>query len=89
MGPCTALPHVPPSLSRPPGDPGDPGHSGQPARRRQVDWQRGARLLAGGMTVEAVAAALGIAEERLWRHLDTSRLMRRRIRQRLQEQRVP
>ena len=43
-----------------------------PKTRIRVDWKRGAKLLAGGEPAEAVAAALGIAEERLWRHFNRS-----------------
>lgn len=37
--------------------------------RVRIDWKRGAALLVAGETPDAVAAALGITEERLWRHL--------------------
>lgn len=46
------------------------------ARRRKspqlIDWRRAAQLLAGGEVPGAVAAALGIPERRLWRHLEQS-----------------
>ena len=47
------------------------GQSGRKTRIR-VDWKRGAKLLAGGEPAEAVAAALGIEEDRLWRHFHKS-----------------
>jgi hypothetical protein len=37
--------------------------------RARIDWKRGAALLVAGETPAAVAAVLGITEERLWRHL--------------------
>lgn len=40
--------------------------------RIRIDWKRGAALLVGGETPDAVAAALGITEDRLWRHLRRS-----------------
>lgn len=45
--------------------------------RIRVDWTRGARLLGRGESPDAVAAALGIDEERLWRHLKASRRFQR------------
>lgn len=50
---------------------------GRKRTRRRVAWTHGARLLGSGETPAAVAAALGIAEERLWRHLESSRRFRR------------
>lgn len=54
-----------------------PGQFSVPAApkktRTRVAWTRGARLLGRGLSPEAVAAALGVEEERLWRHLRTSR----------------
>jgi hypothetical protein len=38
----------------------------------RIDWKRGAALLVAGETPEAVAAALGITEDRLWLHLRRS-----------------
>ena len=40
--------------------------------RVRIDWKRGAILLVAGEAPEAIAAALGITEERLWRHLRNS-----------------
>ncbi len=40
--------------------------------RIRIDWKRGAALLVGGDTPDAVAAALGITTDRLWRHLRRS-----------------
>ncbi|MFN3400526.1 MAG: hypothetical protein ACK4Z4_09330, partial [Ferrovibrio sp.] len=37
--------------------------------RIRIDWKRGAALLVAGETPDTIAAALGITEERLWRHL--------------------
>lgn len=49
-----------------------PPHETAPRSRARVDWKRGAALLVDGETPAAVAAALGIAEEKLWRHLRRS-----------------
>ncbi|QDO98302.1 hypothetical protein FNB15_13930 [Ferrovibrio terrae] len=38
-------------------------------KRVRIDWKRGAALLIDGETPTAVCAALGIDEDRLWRHL--------------------
>lgn len=43
-----------------------------PRARVRTDWKRAAALLVDGETPAAVAAALGIAEEKLWRHLRAS-----------------
>jgi hypothetical protein len=40
--------------------------------RVRIDWKRGAALLVAGETPDAVAAALGITQDRLWRHLRSS-----------------
>ncbi len=40
--------------------------------RVRIDWKRGAALLVAGETPDAVAAALGITQDRLWRHLRNS-----------------
>lgn len=45
--------------------------------RRRIAWTRGARLLGRGESPASVAAALGIEEERLWRHLKASRRFKR------------
>lgn len=52
----------------------DPAQAAQPAgkKRVRIDWKRGAALLVAGETPDAVAAALNITEDRLWRHLRNS-----------------
>lgn len=40
--------------------------------RMRIDWKRGAALLVAGEAPGAVASALGITEDRLWRHLRNS-----------------
>ena len=45
------------------------GISVAPRKRVRIDWKRGAGLLIDGEKPAAVCAALGIDEERLWRHL--------------------
>ena len=59
-----------------------------PKTRIRIDWQRGARLLAGGEPAEAVAAALGIAEDRLWRHFNKSLRFQFLFRQALERNRL-
>jgi hypothetical protein len=53
------------------------------ARRvqKKTDWKRGAQLLVGGASAEAVAAALDITEDRLWTQLHRSLRFRHYIRQ--------
>jgi hypothetical protein len=41
-------------------------------KRVRIDWKRGAALLVAGESPDAVATALGITEDRLWRHLRSS-----------------
>ena len=41
--------------------------------RRYIDWREAAQMLAGGKTPAAAAKALGISEDRLIRHFETSR----------------
>lgn len=41
-------------------------------KRVRIDWKRGAALLIDGETPTAICAALGIDEDRLWRHLRSS-----------------
>lgn len=48
-------------------------------RRRRLDWNLAARLLADGSSVEAAAGRLGCAPERIWRNLRRSRRFRDRI----------
>lgn len=52
----------------------DPAQAAQPAgkKRVRIDWKRGADLLVAGEAPGTVVAALGITEERLWRHLRNS-----------------
>lgn len=53
----------------------DPAQAVPPAgikTRMRIAWTRGAALLVAGEAPAAVAAALGITEERLWRHLRNS-----------------
>lgn len=40
--------------------------------RRYIDWRQAAHLLADGQTPAAAAEAIGISEDRLMRHFDTS-----------------
>ncbi|QDO97635.1 hypothetical protein FNB15_10295 [Ferrovibrio terrae] len=40
--------------------------------RRYIDWRQAAHLLAGGQTPAAAAAAIGVSEDRLMRHFETS-----------------
>ncbi len=49
--------------------------------RRYIDWRQAARLIAAGQTPAAAAAALGISEDRLWRHFETSDHFRNLVRQ--------
>lgn len=48
-----------------------PASAGKKTRVR-IDWKRGAALLVAGETPDAIAAALGITQDRLWRHLRNS-----------------
>lgn len=50
-------------------------------RRTWIDWPKAARMIAEGGQPETVAAALGISEERVWRHLETSDRFRDLVRQ--------
>ncbi|MFN4312385.1 MAG: hypothetical protein ACK4FK_17510 [Ferrovibrio sp.] len=40
--------------------------------RRHIDWQQAARLMAEGQTPAVAAAGIGVSENRLWRHFETS-----------------
>lgn len=52
----------------------DPAQAVQSAgkKRVRIDWARGATLLVAGEAPDSVAAALGITQDRLWRHLRNS-----------------
>ncbi len=50
----------------------DAPSSTPPRRRTWIDWPKAARLIAEGNHPEAVAGALGVSEEHVWRHLETS-----------------
>lgn len=52
----------------------EPAQAAQPAgkKRVRIDWKRGAALLMAGETPDAVAAALGVTQDRLWLHLRRS-----------------
>jgi hypothetical protein len=56
-----------------------PERTGPRAHWKKVDWGRAARLIAGGATVEAAAAALGCGPDRLLRNLRRSAKFRYRI----------
>lgn len=56
--------------------------------RVRIDWKRGAALLVAGETPDAVAAALGITQERLWRHLRNSARFQFLLRQARETQRL-
>lgn len=45
--------------------------------RRSVDWRHAARLWVKGIAPAAIAAELGISEERLWVHRERSARFRR------------
>lgn len=64
------------------------GRKPPPKTRIRIDWKRGAKLLAAGEPPEAVAAALGIEEDRLWRHLNRSPRFQFLLRQALERQMV-
>lgn len=40
--------------------------------RRYIDWRQAAHLLAGGQTPAAAAETIGVSEDRLMRHFETS-----------------
>jgi len=64
---------------------------GQPRPRQapvRIDWKRVARMMAEGIRPPAVAAALGIAEDRIWRHLTRSASFRFRLCQEVERQRL-
>lgn len=54
----------------------------------QIDWKGAARRLAEGETPHAVAVALGIDEDRVWRHLKNSLRFRFWLAQALERQRL-
>jgi hypothetical protein len=41
--------------------------------RRYFDWRQAARLMAAGQSPAAAAAAIGVSEDRLMRHVESSR----------------
>ncbi len=43
-----------------------------PRPRRYFNWRQAARLLSAGQTPAAAAAAIGVSEDRLMRHFETS-----------------
>lgn len=49
-----------------------PNQAGRRARR-YIDWREAAQMLAGGQTPSEAAKAIGISEDRLMRHFETSR----------------
>src|SRR3546814_21030964 len=65
---------------------GAPGPAPRPYTK--IDWKQAAALIAGGRTVEATADALGLAPERIWRHLNRSLRFRFYLRQAIQRQRL-
>lgn len=57
---------------------------GQPKPRKKavkIDWKKAARLWAEGAKPAAIAAQLGIEEDRIWRHLKRSLRFRQYLRQ--------
>lgn len=64
-----------------------PASAGKKTRVR-IDWKRGAALLVAGETPDAIAAALGITQERLWRHLRNSARFQFLLRQARETQRL-
>lgn len=64
------------------------GRNAALAPKPRIDWKRGARLLVDGGQPAAVAAELGIDEERLWRQLRRSLRFRFYIRQQLERRRL-
>ncbi|MFC3677672.1 hypothetical protein [Ferrovibrio xuzhouensis] len=66
-----------------------PGPAGPASRPyTKIDWKQAAALIAGGRTVEATAVALGLAPERIWRHLNRSLRFRFYLRQAIERQRL-
>lgn len=53
--------------------PAQPASPPEPKPRRpQIAWRRGAAMMADGEELPAICAALGIDEERFWRHMRSS-----------------
>lgn len=67
-----AIGWVPPAHPR-------PERTGPRRHWKTVDWNRAAQLIAGGATIEAAAASLGCAPERILRNLRRSAKFRHRI----------
>lgn len=40
--------------------------------RRYIDWKQAARLMVAGQTPALAAAAIGVSENKFWRHFETS-----------------
>lgn len=59
-----------------------------PAQRHRIDWKRGAQLLVAGQRPADVADALGIPEDRLWKHLSRSLRFATHIRRAMDRQRL-
>ncbi len=49
-----------------------PGERAGRRPRRYIDWKQAARLMVAGQTPAVAAAAIGVSENRLWRHFETS-----------------
>lgn len=49
--------------------------------RQYIDWALAARLMVAGQTPTAAAAAIGVSENRFWRHFETSPHFRRLVQQ--------
>lgn len=58
------------------------------AQRHRIDWKRGAHMLVAGQRPAEVADALGIPEDRLWKHLSRSLRFATHIRRAMDRQRL-
>lgn len=58
------------------------------AQRHRIDWKYGAQLLVAGQRPAEVADALGIPEDRLWKHLSRSLRFATHIRRAMERQRL-
>ncbi|HLT77412.1 MAG TPA: hypothetical protein VKZ87_08500 [Ferrovibrio sp.] len=65
-----------------------PDGAAPPKARHRVDWKQAAQRLAAGEPGGQVAAALGISEDRLWRHFDRSARFRFLFRRALERSRL-